>query len=360
MNDNPLHERKAFLEEAGSLLCQGDHLKVLSLAKSRLKRTPGDMDARIAICRVWIEQERLEEAGEMLREMEDILAGLSHIYACMGDIYLRKGMAESAQDFYRTFVNLNPDTPMARKISERIESIAQQHVADEPERKEKEEVATVPDDFRTVTLAELYARQGHLRMAEEILEAILGRGPHHPKAAELLREVRDKIAHQEEPGENPEPVTLREAGESDTHPEEPGAEYAPVFLQEPREEIGSREKPAEKTVAELLREFRERIARQEKPEEEPEPAILRAVGEEAVSREELEAHLEPVTLRGVGGGIAYQEEPGKKRVEELIRELEELREKIAGREKPAVKHEPVIAELSRWLNNIGRPGSHAG
>ena len=116
MNENDLHERKAFLEEAESLLSKGDYLTVLSLAEARLKRTPGDMDARIVICRVWIEQERLEEAGEMLQEMEDILASLSQIYTCMGDIYLRKGMAESAQLFYRTFVSLNPDTPAARKI----------------------------------------------------------------------------------------------------------------------------------------------------------------------------------------------------------------------------------------------------
>jgi len=290
MNENDLQQRKAFLEEAEALLSKSDYLTVLSLAESRLKRTPGDLDARIVICRVWIEQERLEEAGEMLKEIEDILASLSQIYTCMGDIYLRKGMAESAQDFYRTFVSLNPDTTMARKISERLKGISEQHATDSRERVQKEEAAPVPDDFQTVTLAELYARQGHLQMAEEILEAILSRGPHHPKAAELLREVRGRIATQEKP----EPM----------HP--------PEMLQDVGERIISQDEPEERSVPEILREVRERIATQEKPEQIYEPEMLRDIGE-----------------------------------------------RIVGQDEPEEKHAAVIAELSRWLNNIGRLRSHA-
>lgn len=257
-----------FLEAAEALLGKSDYLTVLSLAESRLKRTPGDLDARIVMCRVWIEQERLEEAGEMLKEIEDILASLSHIYTCMGDIYLRKGMAESARDFYRTFESLNPDTMMVGKISERLKGISEQQAAGSQERMQREEAAPVPDDFHTVTLAELYARQGHLRMAEEILEAILSRGPHHPKAAELLREVRERIATQGKSEERSAPEILRDVGER--------------FV--------GQDQPDERSVSEMLREARERFVSQQKSEE---------------------------------------------------------------------KHAPVIAELSRWLNNIGRLHNHA-
>jgi len=231
MNENDLQERKAFLEEAEALLSKSDYLTVLSLAESRLKRTPGDLDARIVICRVWIEQERLEEAGEILKEIEDILASLSQIYTCMGDIYLRKGMAESAQDFYRKFVSLNPDTTMERKISERLKGISEQHTTDSRERVQKEEAAPVPDDFQTVTLAELYARQGHLQMAEEILGAILNKGPHHPKAAELLREVRERIATQEIPEEMHPPEMLQDVGERIVGQDEPEENHVAVIAE---------------------------------------------------------------------------------------------------------------------------------
>jgi thioredoxin-like negative regulator of GroEL len=265
MNEHDLQERKAFLEATEAFLQKSDYLTVLSLAESRLKQMPGDMDARIVICRVWIEQEKFEEAEEMLREMGDILASLSQIYTHMGDIYLKKGMPESAQTFYRMFVSLNPDTPMAQEISERLKGVPRQQATDDGAIADKEEAAQVPDGLQTVTLAELYIRQGHLQMAEEILAAILNKGPHHPKAAEMLREVRERIAA----------------------PEEPKEEHAPVMPGDVRERFVGLVEPGEQRVAGMLRE------------------------------------------------------------------------KIASQIEPEQKHAPVIAELSRWLNNIGRLSSHA-
>ena len=69
MDEHALPERKAFLEGVDALLGMSYYLTALGLAESRLKQAPGDMDARMAIARVWIEQGRLEEAWEMLREM---------------------------------------------------------------------------------------------------------------------------------------------------------------------------------------------------------------------------------------------------------------------------------------------------
>lgn len=294
MDEHALPERRAFLEGVDALLDRGDYLTVLSLAESRLKGIPGDLDARIAIARVWIEQERFEEAGEILGEMEEILASLSLVYISMGDIYLKKGMTESAHAFYRTYVSLNPDTPMAREISERLTGVSQQQATDEGAIAEKEVTKKgVPDHLQTVTLAELYARQGHLRMAEEILEAILSRGPHHAKAAEMLREIRGRIAAQEESGEPHAQVVLVDAGKG----------------------IAAREEPQDRALPEMFRE----------------------VGETIVAREAT----------------------GEKREARLIRELERLRERITGRKDPAEGQAAVIAELSRWLNNIGRLSSHA-
>jgi tetratricopeptide (TPR) repeat protein len=290
MNEHDLQERKAFLEATEAFLHKSDYMTVLSLAESRLKRAPGDMDARIVICRVWIEQEKFEEAEEMLREMGDILASLSQIYTHMGDIYLKKGMPESAQTFYRMFVDLNPDTPMALEISERLKGVPRQQATDDRAIVDREEAAQVPDGLQTVTLAELYIRQGHLQVAEEILAAILNKGPHHPKAAEMLREVRERIAA----------------------PEEPKQEHAPA----------------------MPRDVRERFVGPDEPEARPTPEIRREAQEKIVG----------------------SEGPGEQHVAEMPREV---REGIAAPEEPWGKHAAVIAELSRWLNNIGRLSSHA-
>jgi tetratricopeptide (TPR) repeat protein len=195
MGDNDLQERNAFLKEVETFLNQGDDETALALAELRLKRMPGDMDARIAICRVRIRQEKLDEAKAMLQEMEGTLAGLSQIYVSMGDGCLKEGMQESAQTFYRKFISLNPDSPMSREISERLTAIEAPQGTDAG--REEEDAARVPADFQTVTLAELYIRQGHLRLAAEVLEAIIRKDPAQEKAASMLREVWEMIFREE-------------------------------------------------------------------------------------------------------------------------------------------------------------------
>jgi tetratricopeptide (TPR) repeat protein len=194
MGDMTGQSRRSFLEETEALLEKGDFQAVLDLAALRLQGLPGDPDARIAICRVRVLQGRLDEAGEMLHETEDLIASLSQIYRSMGDLFLEKGMPESAQTYYRKFIALNPDAPDTREIAERLEGISEPLGTDDGAGTEtEEETIRVPDDFQTVTLAELYIRQGHLQMAKEILEAILLKDPREERAAERLREVTETL-----------------------------------------------------------------------------------------------------------------------------------------------------------------------
>jgi tetratricopeptide (TPR) repeat protein len=187
MDEMELQERKSFLRQAEAYLERNELPAVLDLAEARLKRTPGDLDARIAICRVRLMQGRPDEAREMLSEMEDLLASLSRIYAGMGDICIKEGMKDSAETFYRKVMFLNPGVPLPKDITERLDGIEELHATD------AEGDAEIPANFQTVTLAELYIRQGHLRQAEELLEKIIGHDPQNQKAAGLLQDVRERL-----------------------------------------------------------------------------------------------------------------------------------------------------------------------
>lgn len=200
MDDTARQSRQSFLEEAETFLGKGDFQAALDLAGLRLEELPGDPDARIVICRVQVLQGRLDKAGEMLHETEDLLASLSQIYRSMGDIFLEKGMTESAQTYYRKFISLNPDTPAALEIAERLEGISEPRERDDGTGAEDEETIQVPEDFQTVTLAELYIRQGHLQMAKKVLEAILRKDPQQERAAERLREVRETLGGENSAG----------------------------------------------------------------------------------------------------------------------------------------------------------------
>ena len=202
MADDALRGRDAFLEEAEAFLAAGDDETALALAEARLLRIAGDLDARSVICRVRIQQGRLDEAEEVLRDMEGSLASLSRVYAALGDAYQMRGVADSAQACYRKFLALNPDAPLAVGIAEGLPGVEQ---TPEVER-EAGDAAEVPSDFQTVTLAELYIRQGHLRPAAEVLEAIIGREPGHEKAATLLGEVREMLLREESRRRYPEVI----------------------------------------------------------------------------------------------------------------------------------------------------------
>jgi tetratricopeptide (TPR) repeat protein len=206
MADDALRWRDAFLEEAEAFIAACDDETALTLAEARLLRMPGDLDARSVICRIRIRQGRMDEAGGMLREMEASLAGLSRVYASLGDAYLKQGLRESAQTAYRKCMGLNPDAPLSKEIAGRLDGIAQEPGTD-PEGEPGDAAQQVPADFQTVTLAELYIRQGHLRPAAEVLETIIRKEPENEKAAALLREVGEMTLREESRQRYPSVIT---------------------------------------------------------------------------------------------------------------------------------------------------------
>lgn len=196
--ENNNQGRRSFLAEMEQYFERNEPQTVLNLAQERLKRIPDDLDSRIAICRVWLQQGRIDEVRDMLGEMEDILSGLSHLYACMGDLYIKRGLESEAEMFYRKFNALNPLSPQAPDLEARLRTMGELAEANQDELvKEDSEDTDMSPDFGTVTLAELYIRQGHFRMAEEMLEKITGRDPGNERAEGLLKDVRARLGAEE-------------------------------------------------------------------------------------------------------------------------------------------------------------------
>ena len=205
MNERTLQERKSFLANVEARFTSGDTQAILEMAQERLQWAPGDWDALSAICRVRIQQGKLDEALEMLKELEEPLDGLSRIYASLGSLCLKREMEEEARIFFQKYRVLNPASPVTAEMAARLgDGGAMPEAGAEPETANagtEEGPSDIPDDFQTVTLAELYIRQGHLTQAVEVLEAILQRDPQHVKAAEKLRELRGEIPGKGDAGE---------------------------------------------------------------------------------------------------------------------------------------------------------------
>jgi len=179
MDSEYLKEREAFLYRAYTMLDKGAFEEALSLAEGRINHYPGDVDAWLLIAASSVSMGRLSEAERILRELNHILPGWPHVLECLGDVLRRMGMTGEAMDYYKSALALDP--PMTERIAEKIAAIEAGREDDETETDE------ISADFQTVTLADMYLKQGDKKKAIAVLRKILERDPKNSEAQKRLK-----------------------------------------------------------------------------------------------------------------------------------------------------------------------------
>ncbi|MDO9585989.1 MAG: tetratricopeptide repeat protein [Syntrophales bacterium] len=194
MTDNEFKEKESFLAKAESFLAQGLYQTAQDLALDRLTRFPVDADARIIVCHAWTRMGKLDKVKQMLREVDEAILSMSRIYARMGDICRQSGLNSEAVAFYRKFITLNPDSSLAESVSEKLNSLlsSQEQTDISEEETDMEERRPVPG-LKTVTMAELYLKQGHPDLAQEVLEECLKKDPANQRAAAMLGDIQARV-----------------------------------------------------------------------------------------------------------------------------------------------------------------------
>ena len=175
-------DRERFLSDAAAGMEEGRYGDVMALADARLQGLPGDMDAHLvrASCRALMG--RPSEAEETCEQWHAIVREQSRVYETLGDAYRRQGMTEEAIRSYTRFVELNPETDEARRVSEKMTSLEEAAIPQEGH--------ALADDFHTITLARLYVKQGHYRMAADVMERVLAKDPDNAEAGAYAVRVR--------------------------------------------------------------------------------------------------------------------------------------------------------------------------
>jgi len=103
MDEKKSQERNAFLAGVEENFQRGDFETILMTAGLRLKRMPGDLDARLAICRARIEQGALGEVGDLLSEIERVLAGLDRVCALLRELGRQTGLTDETRALFEKF-----------------------------------------------------------------------------------------------------------------------------------------------------------------------------------------------------------------------------------------------------------------
>ena len=185
MEKNPSN----FLCEAEKLFGQNKLQEAFNLAGERVRSFPADADAYVVAGRALLGMGRVDEARDVLREVGEIISKLALVYERMGDIYRKKGFHQDAAVCYEKFISLHPSAEDAIKVIEKMMLLEQEDQPVPEDGMIYDENIPDPELF-TVTLAELYIKQGHLQVAAEILKEIICREPQNIQAAAILDSLK--------------------------------------------------------------------------------------------------------------------------------------------------------------------------
>jgi tetratricopeptide (TPR) repeat protein len=190
MANNQFEEdRLIFVNHLESLLNQGRLQEALSSAEERLSRLPLDVDARAFIHLTLIEMGRIEESRDILHKLEKDVAKLALVYLRAADAYRKKGLNQDTVLCYQKFLSFNPLSEQSPEVAEQIVLLQKEEpLADEVD--ESGDADMPKPEFYTITLADLYIKQGHWKMAAEILTEIIRREPVNAQARAKLDTVK--------------------------------------------------------------------------------------------------------------------------------------------------------------------------
>jgi tetratricopeptide (TPR) repeat protein len=193
-------DRLLFVNQVESFLHEKMLQEALSMAEERLSRLPLDVDARAFINLTLIEMGKIEESRDILYRLEKDFVKLAFVYLRAADAYREKGLNQDAVLCYQKFLSFNPFSEHSREVAEKIALLQKEEpLADEVD--ESGDADMPNPEFYTITLADLYINQGHLKMAKEILTEIIRRDPVNDQAKAKLDTVKASILLKSFPGE---------------------------------------------------------------------------------------------------------------------------------------------------------------
>lgn len=212
-------DRKEFIARADAYLEQ-DPALAIDLALERLRIYPDDMEAKIVLGVGWYRKGEREPALDMLKGLAEDVIRWSPVFHILSELNRERGDESEAERAARIYMALNPESPEAiADLEDRLRRESREWP--EPGAEKPDEDAGLPPsaDFKTLTLADLYARQGYRELAEALLKEILATDPQNRDALERLAKLRPQG-----------PPAAREADASESAPAGEGSD---LFFAEP-------------------------------------------------------------------------------------------------------------------------------
>lgn len=171
-----MSDLKEFTAECERLLAAGSYEDVIRTSLDRLGSLPDDLEAMLFMAQARLLKGDIAEARGLLDTVCSRLLFLSRAFKLLGDAHSGDD-PDQARDYYRRYIEINPESDDAAELQAQLESDAVPGSGDST-------------GFRTLTMADLMVKQGHIDTAREILDEILSREPDNEQALDKLDKVR--------------------------------------------------------------------------------------------------------------------------------------------------------------------------
>jgi len=185
MNDQGTKETAFNIKQAQTCLDENRFGDAVEMAETWLARVPEDVEAKIILSQGLLRLGKLDRLRDLLGEVDEKIGRLSLVYLRLGELCRKSGLNTEADNFLGKYNTLSAVLSPDEK----------QLFTDAPfegggdEEAGREEAGDIYPEFYTVTLADLYVRQGHLTLARNVLETILTKEPGNEQASMKLTEL---------------------------------------------------------------------------------------------------------------------------------------------------------------------------
>lgn len=195
LDENP--DSLVFAPLADAFRRQGNLKEALEVCKKGLKNNPSYTLAQVVLGRILREQGKITEAAEEFKTVLEIDPDNLLAHNLLGSIYLEKKDFQAAIEEYQKVLTLNPDDEEAQKeLKVAIEKAAgdNQGVQTKSRGENLSEPKNSPakESTATLTLAELYLKQGHFDKAIEVFQELLANDPQNLMLRQKLTETIER------------------------------------------------------------------------------------------------------------------------------------------------------------------------
>jgi len=180
LTKDPSSQVFVFLAEA--LFERSMYPEAIETCLNGLRLHPHDLRARVILGLSYLQTDNLDRAESELLRAKKVLEINTATYQGLAELYDRKGDQDKSSLYRRLYHAVQSPETMAGGEPE-----ASPQIEPEAEAPAEEEA-----EVATVTMAELYAQQGHQDKAAAVYRRILETSPETPEVAERLAELERK------------------------------------------------------------------------------------------------------------------------------------------------------------------------